>query len=56
MSKLTQTQKYQLLIKKVIEDETGAYAKKYGDRLVKKITWLVEQKQKRFDAVYGKGK
>lgn len=35
--------------------QKGAYAAKYGDRIIKKVTQAVRIEQKRFDVVYGRG-
>jgi len=51
MPKLTETQKLKYLLKKVIEDETGAYAHKYGDNIMRKVISMVRQKQKKFEGV-----
>ena len=36
--------------------QKGAYAAKYGDRIIKKVTQAIRIEQKRFDVVYGRGK
>lgn len=36
--------------------QKGAYAAKYGDRIIKKVTQAIRIEQKRFDVVYRRGK